>query len=100
MDGAETDTGWTYSPASGGFHVTTGTETKSYFNAYVAENRQYLGFDRAPVGFDYGRQVAVQLRRPHRPELGGAVPVPGRRAGLVLEHAVPDNNVGDHPGEG
>lgn len=45
LDGAETNTGWTYVPATGGFRVTTGTEVSSYFNAYVVEYRQYRGYD-------------------------------------------------------
>ncbi|HEX7974686.1 MAG TPA: immune inhibitor A domain-containing protein [Anaerolineales bacterium] len=43
-DGAETDTGWTYKPATG-FHVTTGTEAKLFNNYYVAEYRTYKGYD-------------------------------------------------------
>ncbi len=46
-DGAEADGGWTFDPAEGGFRVTTGTEQQSYFNAYVAENRQYRGYDKS-----------------------------------------------------
>ena len=30
----------------GGFRMTTGTETLAFFNAYVAENRQYIGLRR------------------------------------------------------
>ncbi|MEO7839448.1 MAG: M6 family metalloprotease domain-containing protein, partial [Anaerolineales bacterium] len=41
IDGAESDAGWTFD----GFKVTTGTETAFYFNAYVAESRQYRGYD-------------------------------------------------------
>ena len=44
MDGAETDAGWTYMPATG-FHGTTGIETKWYSNYYVAEYRTYKGYD-------------------------------------------------------
>jgi immune inhibitor A len=40
-DGAEEDTGWTYA----GFSRTTGTESAYYFNAYVAEFRQYRDYD-------------------------------------------------------
>ena len=43
-DGAETDAGWTYAPA-GGFRVTTGTEQKEYSHYYLAENKQYWGYD-------------------------------------------------------
>src|SRR5690606_8355574 len=44
VDGAESDAGWTFDPPDG-FRVTNGTEVNSYFNAYIAEFRQYLGFD-------------------------------------------------------
>jgi immune inhibitor A len=40
-DGAEADAGWTFD----GFHVTSGTESAFYFNAYVAEFRIYRGYD-------------------------------------------------------
>jgi len=43
-DGAETDAGWTYKPTTG-FHVTNGTETALYNHYYVAEYRQYKGYD-------------------------------------------------------
>jgi len=41
LDGAESDTGWTFD----GFSRTTGTESAFYSNYYVVENRQYRGFD-------------------------------------------------------
>lgn len=44
-DGAETNTGWTYKPATGGFHVTNGTESALFNHYYVAEYRQYKGYD-------------------------------------------------------
>ena len=40
-DGAEGSSPWTFVPAAGGFHVTTGQEVRSYFNTYLAEFRQY-----------------------------------------------------------
>jgi immune inhibitor A len=55
-DGAETDAGWTFKPASG-FHVTTGVEKKLYNQYYVAEYRQYYGYDKTlkvgPYYFGY-----------------------------------------------
>ncbi len=42
MDGAEEDAGWTFE----GFRLTTGTESAFYNNYYVAEFRQYRGYDR------------------------------------------------------
>src|SRR4029450_5751713 len=42
FDGAEAGTdGWT----TVGFSQTTGVHTSSTFNAYIAENRQYLSYD-------------------------------------------------------
>ncbi len=41
LDDAESDAGWTFD----GFRLTTGHESAFYFNAYVAEFRQYLGYD-------------------------------------------------------
>jgi len=41
VDGAEADAGWSFD----GFRVTTGEESAYFFNAYVAEYRQYLGYD-------------------------------------------------------
>ncbi|MGZ8686989.1 MAG: immune inhibitor A domain-containing protein, partial [Gaiellaceae bacterium] len=50
LDGAETAVPWNF--AGGGFHVTTGTETEAFHNAYIVENRQYIGSDALHVGFD------------------------------------------------
>lgn len=41
LDGAEADAGWTFD----GFRVTTGAESTYYNNYYVAEFRQYRGYD-------------------------------------------------------
>ena len=38
---AETDAGWTFD----GFRTTTGTEDQSFLNAYIVDNRQYVGRD-------------------------------------------------------
>lgn len=43
IDGGETERGWSYT----GFLRTTGVLTKSFFNAYYAEYRQYRGYDDA-----------------------------------------------------
>ncbi len=93
-DGAEADGGWTYSPATGGFHVTSGIETSSYFNAYVAENRGYRGYDKSlrnayNFGFLNTRPDWVEFFR--------------YQDGLLISYwdeSYSDNNVGDHPGGG
>lgn len=41
LDDAESDAGWTFA----GFSLTTGTESAFYSNYYVAEFRQYRGYD-------------------------------------------------------
>jgi immune inhibitor A len=43
IDGAETNPGWTFV----GFLRTTGTVVQSFFNAYIAEYRQYVGYDKS-----------------------------------------------------
>jgi len=43
LDDAESDYGWSFD----GFRLTTGTESAFYFNAYVAEFRQYRGYDES-----------------------------------------------------
>jgi immune inhibitor A len=59
-DGAEVDAGWTYKPTTG-FHVSTGTETKLFSHYYVAEYRQYKGYDSTlnvgPYYFGYGSSM-------------------------------------------
>ncbi|MGZ5393061.1 MAG: immune inhibitor A domain-containing protein [Mycobacterium sp.] len=74
-----------------GFHVTTGQETQTYFNAYVLENRTFLGYDQAlqkgPYNFTSATFVEHFANEP----------------GLLIwywDTAFSDNNVGDHPGEG
>ncbi len=44
-DGAEVTVPWVYSPPAGGFRVVQG-DLDSFFNAYVAEFRQYRGYDK------------------------------------------------------
>ena len=48
LDDAESDTGWTF----GGFQRTTGMESAFFSNYYVAEFRQYRGYDRG-LGYAY-----------------------------------------------
>ncbi len=89
---AETgETGWTFA----GFRVTTGSETQSFFNAYVLENRQYLGFDRSLKSGPYN--FGFLNKRPQWVERFTY------QDGLLISYwntQYTDNNVGDHPGEG
>lgn len=93
-DGAETDTGWAYE----GFKRTTGHESGYYTNYYLAENRQYVGYDWTlkvgcyNFGFLKGRYAAANLveRFPYQD-------------GLLVwycDTSQPDNNTSTHPGSG
>ena len=94
LDGTKHDAGWTFDPETGGFRVTTGTETAAYFNAYLAENRQYLGYDAGlQTGpYNFGGTIG--------PNWAERFPY---QDGVLLwywDGSQSDNNVGDHPGEG
>lgn len=100
-DGAESAAGWTFDPATGGWRVTTGSDTAAYFNAYVVENRQYIGPDQLRVGFDgplgkapynFGGTVGPDWAERFPYEDGVLVWYWNTQYG--------NNNVGDHPGEG
>lgn len=93
VDGAESDTGWTLN----GFYVTTGVETAFYFNAYVAEYRQYWGFDDAlrtgPYNFGFLDD----------PNLQNWVERFSYQDGLLIsywDNSQADNDTSVHPGEG
>lgn len=93
LDGAESDAGWSFD----GFSVTNGTETNSYFNAYVAEFRQYRGYDEAlqtgPYVFGYGNDPALLNLVDHFPY----------QDGLLISYwdsSQVNNNTASHPGEG
>lgn len=88
---AESDEGWTLD----GFTITTGQETLSFFNAYVAEYRQYRGYDDSlrtgPYNFGFANTAPNWVE--HFPY----------QDGLLISYwnsQYTDNNVGDHPGEG
>jgi immune inhibitor A len=101
VDGAETDAGWTYatnSTSGVGFHATTGEEEFAYFNAYVLENRQYLGYDDSlrtgPYNFGFLNTMPNWVEHFNYED------------GLLVSYwneefgEDQNNNVGDHPGEG
>ena len=95
VDGAEVDAGWTYVPASGGFRVTSGTETSLANHYYVAEYRTYKGYD-------YGLKVG-----PYFFAYGSAMPNKvdhfAYQDGLLINYwdtSQADNDIGDHPGQG
>jgi len=73
-DGAESDAGWTYKPTTG-FHVTSGTETALYNQYYVAELRQYWGYDSTlkvgPYFFGYLNNLVLENFVDHFPYQDG-----------------------------
>lgn len=96
VDGAETDTGWTFAPATG-FHRTTGTESQWYNHYYVAENRTYTGYDNTlktgPYYFGYTND----------PLLGNYVDHFPYQDGLLINYwdtSQRNNNASSHPGKG
>ena len=89
LDDAETDPGWTYN----GF-VRTQALTTGYFNAYVLENRQYIGYDMAlkkgPYNFGFPATEDLVEHFPYQD-------------GLLISYwntEWEDNDVASHPGEG
>jgi immune inhibitor A len=90
-DGAEANAGWTFA----GFKVTTGTESQQFFNAYVAEFRQYRGYDSGlatgPYNFGFLNT---------RPDWVEHFPY---QDGLLVSYwdsSYTDNNTSQHPGGG
>jgi immune inhibitor A len=93
VDGAETDTGWTL----GGFKRTTGYESGYYMNFYLAEYRQYWGYDDAldncyNFGFLYGKDARANWVE-HFPYQDGLLV-------WYCDTSQADNNTSAHPGEG
>ena len=94
LDGAESDAGWTFTPASGGFRATAQSETRSFFNAYVAENKQYVGYDAGmrTGPYNFGGTVG--------PSWAERFPYQDGLLVWYWDNSFGDNNVGDHPGGG
>ena len=93
LEGAETLDGWVLD----GFRQTTGTEDLAFFNAYIAENREYRGYDRnlknGPYNFGFLDD----------PDLQDKVEKFRYQNGLLISYwdsSQTDNNVSSHPGEG
>lgn len=93
-DGAETDAGWTFAPAQDGFRASTGTETSSHFNAYVAEFRQYRWYDTSlTTAYNFGFLNTMPDWVEHFPY----------QDGLLIsywDNSQSDNSTSAHPGEG
>lgn len=91
LDDAEGNAGWTFD----GFSTTTGSETNYFFNAYVAEFRQYRTYDTGlqtgPYNFGYLNTLPDWVE--HFPY----------QDGLLVSYwdtSFTDNNTSQHPGGG
>ncbi|RYB96170.1 M6 family metalloprotease domain-containing protein [Nocardioides glacieisoli] len=82
--------GWTFD----GFRTTTGSEIQEFFNAYIAENRQYDGYDTS-LASAYNFSFPVT-----KPDLVETYPYQNGMLINYWDSSQADNNVGDHPGEG
>ena len=90
-DGAETDTGWTFD----GFRTSTGSESALFPHYYVAEFRQYRGYDLSlktgPYNFGFLNTLPNWVE--HFPY----------QDGLLISYwdtSQGDNNTSQHPGQG
>ncbi len=87
---AETDEGWVFD----GFTRTTGREVEKFFNAYIAENRQYDGYDTSlRTAYNFGWLQSSPDRVQHYPYQNGVLI-------NYWNEAYSDNNVSTHPGAG
>ncbi|MBZ5739583.1 immune inhibitor A domain-containing protein [Nocardioides mangrovi] len=90
---AETDDeGWDLD----GFYTTTGSEERSYLNAYFVDNRQYVGRDKV-LGHVYNFGRINSAKRSNWVDFFKYQP------GALISYwdtSYTDNNVGDHPGGG
>jgi len=93
VDGAESDAGWTFD----GFRSSTGTETALYNNYYLAENRQYLGYDSTlevgPYNFGFLDNPALGNQVEHFPYQNGMLV-------SYWDTSQGNNNTSQHPGAG
>jgi immune inhibitor A len=94
-DGAESNTGWTFVPATGGFRTSTGVETRLASHYYLAEFRQYRGFDATlqtgPYNFGFLNTLPNWVE--HFPY----------QDGLLISYwdtSQSNNNTSQHPGQG
>ena len=95
-DGAEVTVPWVYSPAANGFRLVQG-DLGSFFNAYVAEFRQYKGFDKSlrTGPYIFGDSDSPQLQ-------DWVIHFPYQE-GLLISYwdtRFSDNNTSSHPGQG
>lgn len=96
-DGGEVVVPWVYSPPTGtGFHAVQGN-LGSFFNAYLAEFRQYLGYDKGlhttPYVFGDLNSPALQDWVTHFPYQDGLLIT-------YWDSRFEDNETSVHPGQG
>jgi immune inhibitor A len=91
LDGAEASAGWAFA----GFKTTTGTEVAYYFNAYVAEFRQYRDYDTglATGPYNFGFLNTLPDYVEHFPYQDGLLV-------SYWDSSFTDNNTSQHPGGG
>ena len=91
LDDAESEPGWDYA----GFYRTTGTVVQSFANYYVAEYRQYVGYDTSlktgPYNFGFPDTKPNWVE--HFPYQDGLLV-------WYLDYSFADNNVGDNCASG
>ncbi len=91
LDGAESAAGWTFA----GFRESTGSETAYFFNAYVAEFRQYRDYDTGlqtgPYNFGFNNTTPDRVE--HFPYQDGMLV-------SYWDSSYTDNNTSEHPGGG
>ena len=88
--GTDLVTDWTLN----GFTETDGIQHDSFFNAYIAENRTYTGYD---AGLKTG---PYNFGNPAEPDWAERLPY---QNGLLISYwntQYDNNNVGEHPGQG
>lgn len=93
LDGAETDTGWTFD----GFSRTQETVTRSFFNAYLVEYRAYTGYDAGlrtgPYNFGWATDSVLFNWVEHFPYQDGLLV-------WYYDTSFADNGVGDNCAKG
>jgi immune inhibitor A len=93
VDGAEADAGWTFV----GYGVTTGSESGSYWNYYLAEYRQYWGYDVALANcYNFGYLQGKDAM----PNWTDRFPYQDGLLVWYCDTSAPDNNTANHPGSG
>ena len=101
LDGAETDTGWTFDPAAGGFNVTTGTETHGRTSTRTSSRTASTSARTSSASASTDRSAPRRTTSAARSARTGPSASRTRTAcSLVLEHAVQQQQRRRPPGRG